>query len=63
MTWEILRKKYLDKNPKNRMIQLIKDMIPRIFGAHLTVKVMFYLKKKKMAPDEALEKLNAYFNK
>lgn len=63
MTWEILRKKYFDKNPKNRMIQLIKDMISRIFGAQLTVKVMFYLKKKKMAPDEALEKLNAYFNK
>lgn len=63
MKWEILRKKYFDKNPKNRMIQFIKDMIPQIFGANLTIKVMFYLKKKKMTPDAALEKINACFNR
>lgn len=61
--WEKLRKKYFDKNLKNKIIMSVKEVIPRIFGANLTIKVMFHLKKKKMAPDVVMDKLKVYFNK
>jgi len=61
--WEELRKKYFDKNVKTMMIMSLKEVIPKIFGADLTIKAMFHLKKKKMTPDDVMNQLDTYFNK
>lgn len=63
ITWDELRKKYFDKNIKNMIVMSGKELVPKIFGANLTLKVMYCLKKKKIAPDEVIKKMDIYFNK
>ncbi len=57
MTWDELREKYFDKNTNNKRVNTIKQLIPKIFGAETTVKVMYHLKKKQMSPETAIREL------
>lgn len=61
VSWDDLRKKYFDKNTKNKRIMFIKSLITKLFGAKLTTKAMYYLKRNTMSPETTIQDINDLF--